>query len=197
MNIYEILGIAAGVLTIIEYAYYCWTIVKGETKPSRATWFIWAVLTVLIAFSYDAAGGDETIWVAYAAAIGTLFIAILSIRYGVGGWQPIDRIALTIAFLCLPLWFVAGPEWVLLVTLVVDLAGIVPTIYKTYLYPTQESGIAWGMNVVGSVLNIVALGAIATWSFSEVLYPFYMLLINATLFFLIVRRSVLPPALRF
>ncbi|MEK7579034.1 MAG: hypothetical protein AAB460_00670 [Patescibacteria group bacterium] len=197
MNIYATLGIVAGALTIIEYVYYGWTIVKGETKPSRATWFIWAALTILIAFSYDAAGGEETVWVPYAAAIGTFLIAILSVRYGVGGWQPIDKVAIVIAFLCLPLWFLAGPAWVLLVTLVVDVAGIVPTLYKTYQHPTQESGIAWGMNLVGSFLNIAALGAIATWSFSEALYPFYMLLINGAVFFLIVRRDVLPTRLRF
>ncbi|MEI6528551.1 MAG: hypothetical protein WCO10_02670 [bacterium] len=80
-----VLGIVAGVIAFIAYVVYIKAILKGETKPNRATWFIWSFVGLVLATSYYYSGAENTIWVPFVEFIGPLAIAILSIKYGEGG----------------------------------------------------------------------------------------------------------------
>ena len=93
MAIGEILGIIAGIFSFSAYLFYIVAILKGYTRPSRASWFIWAAIGIILAVSYRASGAENTIWVAVSEAIAPTMIAILAIKYGEGGAKPIDIFA--------------------------------------------------------------------------------------------------------
>lgn len=107
INLQEIFGYLTGVLLIIGFALYLVDIVRGKTKPERASWLIWSVLGGIAFFSQLA---DGATWSLVLPGIDTLIvfaIFVLSIRYGVGGLLRRDIISLVVAALGLLLWYLS------------------------------------------------------------------------------------------
>ncbi len=77
---YEMLGMIAGIIAISGYIPYIYSILKGQTRPNRATWFIWTIVGGLLAFSYMAEGDQHSIWLPLGYFFGPLITAILSLR---------------------------------------------------------------------------------------------------------------------
>ncbi|MFA6365385.1 MAG: hypothetical protein WCW78_03215 [Candidatus Paceibacterota bacterium] len=92
-DIKAVFGVLAGLFSIASYVPYIRSILnpKGGTKPNRASWFIWAGVSGIIAVSSYASGARETIWVPIGYVIGSSIIALFSIKYGEGGWTPFDQ----------------------------------------------------------------------------------------------------------
>ncbi len=182
----QLLGIIAGVIAFLAYIVYVVSILRGKTKPNRATWWIWAFMGLVVGLSYDAAGAQNTIWVPYVEFIGPLSIALLSIKYGEGGLKnKTDLVCLFGAVFSIILWIIFNNPVVALVTgLAVNSFAIVPTIKKSYLRPEGEDFWGWFGTGVADSLNMFA---IERFSFAILLYPIYMLvsdLIIITILFL-------------
>lgn len=181
-------GIAAALIAAVSHIIYIKSIVNGITKPSRITWFIWSILGILVATSYFKSGATTTLWVPIGEAVWYIIIAILSIKYGVGGWSQIDRIAIFGASLSGLLWYITGsPTIALTAAIGVDLMAAIPTIYKSYIDPESEEATAWVFTSFGSTLNLFALNTLA---FSIVLYPAYMFFTNTLITLLIIRKKL-------
>lgn len=176
MAITEILGIIAGVFSFSAYLFYIVAILKGYTKPSRATWFIWAVVGVILAISYRASGAQDTVWVAVSEAIAPTMIAILAIKYGQGGAETVDIIAFGGALFSLFLWWYFGSPVVALVTnLAIDFFAAVPTIVKSWKNPKEEDKFAWTLTQMGNVFNLFAIDKLM---FGVIIYPVYTFIID-------------------
>src|SRR3954465_14354952 len=81
-DIKNMFGIIAGFLSLSAYLLYIFTTIKGETHPSRVTWWILTLVGSLILASYYREGARESIWIAASHVIGPFMIALLSITYG-------------------------------------------------------------------------------------------------------------------
>src|SRR3990167_692022 len=142
-----LIGKGAGVISFVEYFIYIAAILRGTTKPNRATW-----------------------WVL------TLMIAILSIKYGEGKWERLDRVCLFGSVGSFLVWMILrSPFYALAVNVFIDFLALIPTVVKSYLRPWAEDKLAWTLTFVASVLNIFAL---ESWDIAISLYPVYLLLIN-------------------
>lgn len=103
----SVLGVVSGVIALSAYIIYVFSIVRGNSKPNRVTWWIWAFMGLVLALSYDFAGADNTIWNAYMEFLGPLLIALLSIKYGEGGLEDkTDLWCVAGAVLSIILWIV-------------------------------------------------------------------------------------------
>ena len=184
----HILGIIAGVLIFSSYSFYVLAIIRGTTKPNRATWFMLAVISTVIAASYYDVGAQNTWWVAVGAALGTSFVALLSVRYGSGGKTLFDRLCILVGIGSLIFYFLStNPLVTLLLTLVMDGAAMLPTIRHAALAPHEEDKFAWTLTAVGDILAIIVIDQ---WTFGVAVYPFYMLLINGAVVLLIYQPAV-------
>lgn len=176
-NTKEIIGISAGVLSFIGYAIYIYSTLQGSTKPNRATWWILTLVGIMIATSYYSEGARNTIWVPVSYVIGPLIVAILSLRYGEGGWEKLDVWCLAAAGLSAVIWYLyQAPFTVLVVNIVMDFVALLPTIKKSYLRPDSEDALAWSVESVSGILNVIAL---ESWTLGLAFYPLYLLMINA------------------
>jgi len=168
----EFFGIVAGLMLLAGAPPYFIDILKGKTKPERATWFIWSVLGVIAFFSQVSLGAHWSLLFAGLDALGSILVFGLSVKYGVGGWTKLDKIALVIAGLGLIVSFVSHQPVVALIGVVLaDLSGAALTIRKTYLAPDSETTITWLF--VGSSALLGAL-SVGKWSFGLLLYPVYL-----------------------
>ena len=180
-----LVGILSGFLIICAYSFYIVAILRGYTKPNRATWFMLSAISLVIALSYKDLGATDTLWAALADLFGTLIIAVLAIFYGIGGWNHFDKWCIAVAVFCIALYigFPEYPLFILLITLLMDGAAMAPTIKHAYTAALEEDQFAWGITLAANILTVVAIG---TWTFSVAVYPLYMLIINGSIFALIV-----------
>lgn len=180
-------GMLAGMVGILGFVPYAAGIIKRTTVPNKATWIVWAVLGAVIAASYYYAGAVESAWVPIAYAFGIFVIAILSLKYGQEGWTRLDKGCLAGAALGLVLWGLTGEAVsALYLATIVDAAGSLPTIRKTYGDPKSESRAAWILFSVAAVLNLFA---IREWTLSSASYPVYLVILDAVMLWLIFRKS--------
>lgn len=179
-------GMVAGALGLLSYVPYVRSIFAGKTRPNRATWWIWTVLGTVLTASYYAVGARDTVWFTGIATAGTIGISLLSLKYGVGGWTPLDRACLGGAALGLGLWFITGtPLAALSLTMFVDMLGYVPTLRKAYCEPESEDRMAWTLFLAGAILN---LAAVRTWTFGIAAFPVYVAVLNGIVFSLLVAK---------
>lgn len=177
MTIQALAGILAGLLSFVAYPVYVRDILKGNTKPSRVTWWVLALLNAVLSFSYYASGARDTIWIPISYTIGFTTVALLSLKYGEGSWEKTDYIALGGAAISLAVWWLLqSAEIALYLIIVTDFIGLAPTIYKTYKRPWTENKSAWLIATLASALNVVA---IEQWTLAIAGYPIYVVLTNA------------------
>lgn len=176
LDVKGLCGLLAGIISIFAFAFYNLSILRGITKPNRATWWILTLVGMIIVVSYYAEGARRTMWVPVTYIIGPFIVALLAIPYGVGGWTIFDRACLSGAGLSLVIWFLTGSVLiVLLMNLLMDFFGIMPTILKSYLRPKEEDVTAWVLSTIASVFNLLA---VERWEFAIAVYPVYMLIGN-------------------
>lgn len=177
------MGVTAAILAFVGLVPYVLSIFRGETKPNRASWFIWLVVNLSLVFSYHSAGASTTIWLNIAYVVTTSLIFILSLKYGVGGYTPLDITCLIGAVIGLGLWWATNnPVTALYMNVFVDALGFIPTIKKAYLLPESENKLSWNISTLSNAVNVAALN---NWQFKIILFPVYNFIFNAAVAVLI------------
>lgn len=186
-EITAIAGKVAGIVSLVAFLPYIVAIMRGKTTPNRATWWIWTIVGFMLGASYYSSGANHTIWVPMSYIIGPLVTAILSIKYGEGGWTRFDRACLFGAAVSAVFWWLfSSPLVALLINLFIDFLGALPTIKKAYYKPETENKLAWTLFIIGNTTNLFA---IETWSFAIAVYPIYMFFGSGTIAALVLRRK--------
>jgi len=170
-DFYQWAGILAGILSIAGYVPYIIGILQGTTRPNRATWLIWALVGGLLAFSYMQSGDAHSIWLPLGYFVGPFVTMILAFRYGYVAWSRLDTVCVVAALLSLIPWiFSHNPLMTLMINVVIDATGAIPTLIKTYQEPETEDFWAW---LIFFAANTIELFAIETWNLASV-YPVYL-----------------------
>jgi len=183
----ETLGYASGILMMLSVIPYARSILRGETKPQRMTWFIWTVLILIAFFSQLAKGATWSLLLTAGDAIAIIISFILSIKFGVGGLRKIDIISLCGAGVSLILWYLTKePAVALFLIIIIDLIGANLTIIKTWKNPETENWVGWGICGVGGFLGVLAVGS---FNFVLLSYPIYICLINTIMAVIILSRG--------
>lgn len=187
LDVKDILGISAGIISLFAYLPYITSIIKRETKPSRSSWWIWSFVGLLIIFTYYSVGARSTIWVPSVFFLGPLTVAILSIKFGEGtGLNKIDKICLLGSFVSIIIWIIfKSATLALFINIFIDFLGFLPTFQKTFINPLHENKISWILFFFGSILNILALKSL---SLEIVSYPIYMFVMDIIMLLLIYKK---------
>jgi hypothetical protein len=194
INTLEILGYISGLGMVITAIPYIIDIIKGKTKPERASWFIWALLMVVSAFSQIAKGGTYSVLFTIFNGIGVSTIALLSIKYGVGGFTKRDKIGLCGVVLSLILWYLTNePAVALILVILIDFIGAVLTIIKAYEHPESETLSMWLWAGVFGTIGAISVGS---WNPILIAFPIYVGAIDLiTAFVIIIARNKLKSRL--
>jgi hypothetical protein len=152
-------GYLSGLVNIPGYPPYIRDVLKGTTKPERATWCIWSVLGLIAFFSQLAEGATHS----------------LSIWKGEGGLTGRDIVCLGLASLGVGLWYVTRhAAYAICLVIVVDLIGAWLTIRKTYISPGSETLVSWMFSAAAGLFSILA---VTQRDWAVYAYPVYNLLV--------------------
>lgn len=173
---FQLLAAIAVVLSLAASPPYILDTIRGKTKPERATWFIWSVLGVIAFVSQVNLGARWSLVFAGLDALGSIITFTLSLKFGVGGWTLLDRLALVIAGIGVAISVIAHePVVALLGVILADVSGTVLTIRKTFLAPDTETTISWLLVGTEALTGVLAVGKL---DWALILYPAYLVLAN-------------------
>ncbi|MBT3282563.1 hypothetical protein HN375_00140 [bacterium] len=181
MDIRIILTVVAGFLFLFALFPYIFAIIRGETKPSKATWIIWGTIDIIVLsgmYFEDSVNGQIV-----GATIGAWTIVIFSIKYGTSGWTKTDKFCFGGAVLGIILWQIFNDPILGIVTSsIVALIGSVPTFVSTWKDPTKENKIAWTMFWVSCICTIFI---IPKWDIANALQPIVFFTVESVMMYLL------------
>jgi hypothetical protein len=172
----QIFGYISAALSIICIIPYIRDILRLETKPERASWFIWTVLGTIAFFSQMAKGATDSLWLTVGQTVAVLIVFLLSLKYGTGGLTKRDIRALIGAGVGLVLWYITQEAAIALcIVIFIDSMGTILTVLKSYEDPASETLSTWVISGTSGIFGMLAVG-----SFNPILllYPLYLVLAN-------------------
>lgn len=179
----------SSILALISPIIYAKAILKGAAKPHRTTRFVLLLITSLSTASLLAQHNSVAVWLAGVSTLQALFIFILCIKKGMGGWSKIDLLCLVIALFGIYLWKTTNePTLALYASIAADFTGMVPAIIKTYRFPKTEIYLFFLLDTFAGLFSLLAN---KTWSLENISYPIYIMLINLFMVILITRPKKL------
>lgn len=183
----EALSYLSGVIFCLAFVPYVRAIVRKETKPSKSTWIIWAILdTVTLVGMYfeDSVNGQIV-----GAVIGSWVVVVLALKYGVPGWTKLDKLCLAGAILGVVLWKAfSSPMLGILTSLSVVFIGSTPTFESAWKDPSREDKLAWVTFWISCVLAVIA---IPEWTLKDAAQPITFTVIETIMMYILFVRPKL------
>ncbi len=170
-------GYLSIVVAIIAYIPYFKGIFANRIKPHAFSWLIWSFLTGIAFAAQVMRQGGPGSWVTGFTALVCFILFVLALAKGERRFVLFDWLALLAAITALILWKVTSdPTLSIILITITDACGFLPTLRKGYYKPHEDSRALWSITAVKWALAIIAL---QSYSLVTVLYPSYLLLVNA------------------
>jgi hypothetical protein len=183
--IFGILSVAAMLAARLTYFSSIW---KGKTRPHAFSWLIWGVISLIGFAAQFAEGAGAGSWARGFGAFTCFLLVGISLFRGEKNITRTDWITLFVALSAIPLWLVTQtPLWSVVLVCLIDTAGYLPTIRKSWTKPQSESALSYSLGALGALLALLAIEnyTVATW-----LYPAVLVTSNGAMaLFLLNRRS--------
>jgi len=161
------MSLLSGVLAIAGYVPYIAAILRGPSRPSKATWLIWSLLDTIVLYgmvSKHVANGQIV-----GAMIGAWIVFALSLKYGTLGWKPLDRWCLGGTALGLILWYTFdSPMLGMMTSLCLMFIGSFPTFVSAWKNPGHENRLAWAIYLASCMSALIAVPA---WNLENAAQP--------------------------
>jgi hypothetical protein len=181
-------ALIAAVLAIGGNVPYLLDILKQKAKPHPYTWLVWSVVSCIVFFGQLTKGAGIGALPTGASEIFTIIIFFFSLRYGFKEFSKTDTLFLVVALLGIVPWILTNdPTVAIVIAVAIDLTAFVPTLAKTWKYPSTETPVLYASNVLRHVLALFALRA---YNVSTALHPLAMIVVNTLMtVFIIVRNK--------
>lgn len=190
----EFFGIAAGITSLVSSIPYIWSIFKGRTKPSGASWWTWSLLTWITVLSSWFGGAPWQILVLPLwLCLNQTFVAVLSLKRGDNNWDKLNKFCVAGACLGVGLWLITGqPLIALVISITADFLASVPNFRHVWKSPKQEDKLGWTLGWLSALFEFCA---ISVWSLAGAGWASYFFLSMTITIFLIWRpalKTLLP-----
>ena len=170
----QILGGITVLLAIISYIPYLKNTISGKTRPHAFSWLIWLILTTVGFFIQISNGAGAGAWFNGLMIIICAVIMTFGFIKGRKEIVFIDGICMALAFIAIYYWLIIKePTLSLILVVVADALGMIPTIRKSYIHPYSETLETYAINAFRITIAIFAL---EKFSFLTASYHVYMIL---------------------
>jgi len=165
---------------------------RGETKPNRVTWFLWAVAPFIGTAAALSDGVGWAILPVFMAGFVPMLVFISSFVNKNAYWKlgRFDYTCGAFSVLALILWVITQqPIVAILFAIIADGFAALPTLVKSWSYPETESPWVYAATVFSSFAGLLV---IQIWIFSEYAFPLYLIVINLVILLSIYRSKIIP-----
>lgn len=186
--IQTILYVLILVLGVGSYAVGAVEMLQGKYQPSMFSRTVWLLLAVnAFAGVLGSHGTTASILLGGVLLAGCTLIWVLSLWKGNKSFGKLEWVCLGLLVISLYIWVVYDAPYVsLLISLLGDLIGGIPTLRNVWKNPKSESLWFWGLFFFSSVLSVVASFG-SPWSAAVI--ALYFTFFDGTVFALCLRRS--------
>lgn len=180
----QILLSLSAIVMIAAVVPYLRDVVRNKTKPRIVTWFVWTVLMLIAGFAALDAGAIASAVISFTSAFTTSLVVILGYKNSDKTFSKLDIFSFVGAIFGLGLWWLFNsPLLAIIMSVVVDLIGAIPTVWHAYKRPQEETASSYALYALSSM---IALFAITEFSVTTVLVPLYILLIDGCIALIII-----------
>lgn len=144
----------SGWIFFVAFVPYIIAILRGQTRPRKSTWLIWASLDSIVLYGMVK---QQTLNGQIIGAVsGAWIVTFLAFRFGQGGWSKTDKLCVTGATIGLAAMLV-NPAAGLALSVAVVFLGSIPTFQAAWSHPEQEDKLAWTLYFVSCLFALAAL----------------------------------------
>lgn len=183
----EVLVVTASVFALVGNIPYLVNVLRKKVQPHPYTWFVWTLVSGIVFFGQVAKGAGIGAVPTFVAEVFTLIIFLLSLKYGFKNIQRIDIYFFIFALLGIIPWILTkDPTISVIVAVSIDLIAFVPTLRKTWKYPSTESSLLYSMNVLRHILTLFSLQA---YNIATTLHSIAMIATNTLMVIFLARKK--------
>lgn len=182
--------IISPILAFIGGFFYIRDTLRGQTKPNRVSFFIWALVPILSTIIALQEGASWEILPAFLTGFIPLLVFFASFINKNAYWKlgRRDYIAGVLSFIAIILWLVVDlPIWAFAFLIIADLLAYIPTYIKGWTNPETETSISYLLAVVG---NIIGLLIVQEWVFTSYGFSLYIIFANTILLLILFRKRL-------
>jgi hypothetical protein len=177
----EYLVFVAAFASLAAAAAYIRSMFKGDTIPNRVTWLMWAIAPLIATAASVSSGVTWAVIPVFMSGFCPLLIFLASFFTRKAYWKlsKLDYLCGALSGLAIVLWYLTQ-ESNLAISLAIasDAFAAVPTMIKAWGNPHTES--VWPY-FIGIFSPLTSFAAAAVWSFSELAFPVYLIVMNTIL----------------
>ncbi|MDD5055384.1 MAG: hypothetical protein PHZ00_03900 [Candidatus Peribacteraceae bacterium] len=172
---------------LLGASFYIRGTLQAKTKPNRVSWLIWSLGSMIASAAALAQGVTwAVIPVFVSGAIPLMIFAASFVNpksyWKLGIW---DYACGAISALALILWVLTkNPNAAIIFAIVGDVFAWIPTFAKSWKQPETESA---SQHFSGLFNSFTTFAAVRFWSLSEIAFPIWLIVGNATLLLAIYR----------
>jgi len=162
----------------------------GKTSPNRVSWLIWVISGGIGFFASLAKGATWSTLPVFLATLGPALVLLASYHNKTAVWKVgrFDWVCGSLSFVGLALWQMTdNASLAILFALLSDLFASLPTLKKSWTHPETETGWSYLPPVYSSFIGVYLA---ANWSFHEVAFPIYLMVINGLIFLIVYSRRL-------
>ncbi|MBT4850211.1 hypothetical protein HON36_05170 [Candidatus Parcubacteria bacterium] len=179
----KVCALLAGVILILAFIPYFIAIVKGETKPSKASWIVWASLDI-VAFAGMLMKGSLNYMIGAAVICATTTV-FFSFKYGAPGWTTLEKFCIAgaaIGFIILAI----NPLLSIYISLILLFVGAFPTFSHAWKDPSREDKFAWTLFWLSCVFGLLGT---TIWDTAHAGQPIVFFIIESTMMYILYIRA--------
>ena len=185
----EYLVFVAALGSLLAASVYIRSMFKGQTKPNRITWLMWTIAPLVATAASISNGVGWAVIPVFMSGFCPLLVFTASFFSKKAYWKlsTFDYLCGILSGIAVVLWLItSNPNLAIIFAIASDALAAVPTLTKAWHNPETES--AWPF-IIGTFSPLTSFLAAATWSFSEVAFPVYLIATNALILVFIFRKK--------
>jgi hypothetical protein len=186
----EYLVVVAALVSLTAASVYIRSMFKGNTIPNRVTWLMWAIAPLIATTAAVSNGVSWAVLPVLMSGFCPLLIFVASFFTRKAYWKlsKLDYLCGVLSGLALLLWYLTKePNLAIAMAIASDAFAGLPTIIKAYNNPETES--IWPY-FTGIFSPMTSFAAAISWSFSEIVFPAYLVVINVLMVIIIYRKKL-------
>ncbi|MGE5474196.1 MAG: hypothetical protein ACM3UU_08255 [Ignavibacteriales bacterium] len=166
---------------LIGIVFYIKEILRGNIKPNKLTWLLWAISPLIATAAAISDGVRLSILPTFMAGFGPLIVFITSFMNKDAYWElgKFDYLCGFFSALALILWGITKEPSIAIAFLIVsDGFAAVPTLIKAWKHPETENAAPYLAEIFSA---LTSFAAIEVWNFSSAAFPTYLVILDTLL----------------